>query len=141
MAKAKLYYTKSKYLPTLPISNGNIIFVPDINTVCLDMSNERFLYQTIKVFETEEERAAVPFPNVGFYYVTDTNVLWRWENGWARITPTNLTPNVYRESEEDFPQEGNEGTLYYTDEGIYNWKENSNEYNLIANANKWNGIS
>ena len=74
-AKAKLYYTKQKYLDSLPIANGNIIFVPDSNKVCLDMSSERFEYQVVKTFETDQERAETPFPNVGFYYVEETNIL------------------------------------------------------------------
>lgn len=74
-AKAKLFYTTSKYLKTLPVKNGNIIFVPDINTVCLDMSDQRFYYSTIKEYETEEQRTTEPFPNEGFYYVIETNCI------------------------------------------------------------------
>ena len=44
-SKAKLYYTTSEYLPTLPIRSGNIIFVPDDNKVCLDMVDQRFEYR------------------------------------------------------------------------------------------------
>lgn len=68
-AKAKLYYTTPEYINTLPIKNGNIIFVPAMNKVCLDMADQRFEYETIKTFQTDEERADVPFPNEGFYYV------------------------------------------------------------------------
>lgn len=52
-AKAKLFYTTSKYLDTLPVKNGNIIFVSDINTVCLDMHNRRTTYATIYTFGTD----------------------------------------------------------------------------------------
>ena len=76
-AKAKLYYTKQQYLDSLPIANGNIIFVPDSNTVCLDMGSQRFTYQTIKTYETDQERIDTPFPNIGFYYVEETNSIWR----------------------------------------------------------------
>jgi len=140
-AKAKLYYTKSQYLSSLPIENGNIIFVPDINTVCLDMSSERFSYQTIKTFDTEEDRELMPFPNEGFYYVTETNILWRWDNDWIKVTPSNLTPVIYGETEDELPEEGQPGVLYYTDNGVYNWKNNIRDYNMIANANKWQDIS
>jgi hypothetical protein len=73
-AKAKLYYTSSKYINQLPITNGNIIFVPDANMFCLDMSEQRFAYTTIRTFATEAARAAVPFPNEGFYFVEETKV-------------------------------------------------------------------
>lgn len=72
-AKAKLYYTKQKYLDTLPIENGNIIFVPDSLTLCLDLNKQRYSYKTIQVFATNEERAAYATPNEGFYFVEETN--------------------------------------------------------------------
>ena len=141
-AKAKLYYTTSEYLPTLPVRSGNIIFVPDDNKVCLDMVDQRFEYRIIKELETDEERIDMPFPNEGFYYIEETNLVWRWSRGkWRQVTPTNLTPIIYGDCEDEFPEIGKDGTLYYTDSGIYNWKGQLNKYNLIANANRWNSVS
>ena len=74
-AKAKLYYTSSKYLDSLPVKNGNIIFVPDSNRVCLDMREQRFEYKVIKELDTDEERREIPFPNEGFYFVKETNII------------------------------------------------------------------
>ena len=139
-AQAKLYYTKQKYLDSLPVANGNIIFVPESNMVCLDMSDQRFYYHTIKIFATEEERLETPFPNEGFYYVEQTGVIWRWKDTWRQITPRNIFPIYYGDTEEDFPEEGENNLLYYTDNGIYNWKKQLNEYNLIANANRWRTV-
>lgn len=120
-AKAKLYYTTPEYIDTLPVKNGNIIFVPAMNKVCLDMADQRFEYETIKTFQTDEERADVPFPNEGFYYVEQDAMIWRYSRGhWRQLTPTNLRPIVYGDCEEDFPELGANDTLYYTDEGIYN---------------------
>ena len=73
-AKVKLYYTSSQYLDSLPVNNGNIIFVPDSNVFCLDMSNQRFTYSTIRTFETETQRAALAYPNEGYYFVEETQV-------------------------------------------------------------------
>jgi len=140
-AKAKLFYTKQKYLDSLPKKNGNIIFVPDSNTVCLDMSNQRYTYQTIKIFNADSERLSEQSPHDGFYFVEETNVIWRWANNrWNQISPTNLEPVVYGASEDEFPSLGKNNTLYYTDEGIFNWKEVEQQYNLIANANRWDNI-
>jgi hypothetical protein len=47
---------------------------------------------------------------------------------------------MYADTEEDFPVVGEQDRLYYTDEGIYNWKSQLNKYNLIANANKWESM-
>lgn len=118
-AKAKLYYTSSEYIDRLPIANGNIVFVPDANMFCLDMSNQRFTYTTIKTFATDAARTAVPFPNEGYYFVEETKVFWRWNNGWSQITPSNLNPVVYGTTVEDLPAIGKAETLYYTDDGIY----------------------
>ena len=139
-SKAKLYYTKSQYLSTLPISNGNIIFVPDTRTVCLDFADERFYYHTIRVFETDADRLLMPFPNDGFYYVSSTNVLWRWDQEWKQVTPSALSPIYYGEKQTDFPEIGQIGVLYYTDEGVYRWNNQNQKYSLIANANIWDTI-
>lgn len=139
-AKAKLYYTTSKYLTTLPIENGNIIFVPDVNMVCLDMGNQRFSYQTIKTFAMDADRLALPFPKEGFYYVEETDTIWRWSGGWKRVSSAGASPILYAVSESEFPEEGEANKLYYTDNGIFNWNPLQQKYNLIANANRWQGI-
>lgn len=139
-AKAKLYYTQEKYLSTLPVQNGNIIFVADSHKVCLDMSKTRHTYQTIQEFKTDAERLALQSPYKGFYFVEETNTIWRYSDSWKRITNVSLNPIVYGETEEAFPQEGEKNSLYFTDDGIFNWKEAVGKYNLIANANKWDKI-
>ena len=141
-AKAKLYYTTTEYLDSLPVKNGNIIFVPENNLFCLDMSNERFSYHTIQTFMTDEERLAVSKLINGFYYVQETHVIWRYdEEGWSQTTPSNLMPTKYGDSVEDFPTEGNKDTLYFTDDGVYNWKDKLKDYNLVANVNTWDSIN
>ena len=138
--KAKLFYTKEKYLSTLPVKDGQIIFVPESHKVCLDMSKTRHTYQTIEEFKTEAERLSVNTPHKGFYFVEETNTIWRYSSSWNRINSSGLNPIVYGETEEEFPVEGNKESLYFTDEGIFNWKEAAGKYNLIANANKWDSI-
>ncbi len=76
-ARAKLYYTQQKYLDSLPVNNGNIIFCPDSYTFCLDMNGQRFTYQTIKIYKTDAERLNDKAPHEGFYFVEETNVAWR----------------------------------------------------------------
>ena len=52
------------------------------------------------------------------------------------MTPDRVDPVViYGVDESEFPQIGKNNTLYYTDNGIYNWKDQDDKYNLIANAN------
>lgn len=142
MAQMKLVYTTSKKINELAIADGQIIFCPDDNIIALDMKGQRFTYKTIKSFETDAERVSAVFVAPGFYYVEETNIIWRLTNSnvWRQVTPTNSSPIVYGETEEVFPSIGEEGILYHTDKGIYNWKPQLNTYNLIANANTWEGI-
>lgn len=138
MAKMKLYYTTPDKLDELPVNDGQIIFVPDSKQVCLDLHDIRYNYSLINVFETQEEMLANPFPNQGFYYAVDTNSIWRYSNRWSRITSGDTEAEIfYGTSEEDFPETGVSQRLYYTDNGIYNWKDQLEKYNLIANANRW----
>lgn len=142
MAQMKLVYTTSKKINELAIADGQIIFCPDDNIIALDMKNQRFTYKTIKTFETDAERVNAVFAAPGFYYVEETNILWRLTNTnvWRQVTPTRVSPIMYGETEEVFPSIGEEGMLYHTDKGIYNWKPQLNTYNLIANTNTWEGI-
>lgn len=138
-AKAKLYHTFSKYLPSLPVANGNIIFVQDTHEVCLDMHDKRVTYSTIYVFEVEADREGFLNPAAGFYYVKQSNILWRYDDnkGWRQITAEGLTPIVMTDTEEELPDEGNIDQLYVTDNGIYKWKEVQQNYHLVATKNEW----
>lgn len=141
MAQMKLVYTTSVRLNELPIKNGQIIYAPDDNRICLDMQDRRFTYHTLRSFETDAERLRFIGVNKSFYFVEETNIMWQYiNNGWKQITPANLEPVYYAEIPSRFPAQGKENTLFYTDEGIYNWKESTQDYNLIANANTWGSI-
>lgn len=141
MAKMKLIYTSAERLNDLPIADGQIIWVPNDNMLCLDMHDYRFTYKTIRTFPTEEARLNDSFAQEGFYYVEATNLIWRkTANGtWRQVTFSG-EPIIYGETEEVFPPIGLNNTLYYTDHGIYNWKSQLNKYNLIANANTWENL-
>ena len=142
MAQIKLIYTTAKKLDSLPKVNGQVIFVPNDNILALDMQGQRFLYKTIRTFTTDAERLNAVFISPGFYYVEETNIIWRYTANkvWRQITSIKTSPIIYGETKEVFPQIGEEGILFYTDNGIYNWKPQLNEYNLIANANTWGSI-
>lgn len=141
MAKMKLIYTSAERLNDLPIADGQIIWVPNDNMLCLDMHDYRFTYKTIRTFPTEEARLNDSLAQEGFYYVEATNLIWRkTANGtWRQVTSSG-EPIIYGETEEVFPSIGLNNTLYYTDHGIYNWKSQLNKYNLIANANTWENL-
>ena len=142
MAQMKLIYTTASKLNELPVSDGQIIYAPDDNTICLDMRSQRFTYKTIRTFNTDAERLMAASASAGFYYVEETNIIWRktLNGAWRQITPSNLEPVFCGGSTDAFPQTGMEGVLYYTKEGIYGWDSETNKYILIANANTWGSI-
>lgn len=140
MAQMKLFYTTSAKLNELPVEDGQIIFVPNDKLVCLDMKGQRFRYQALQIYTTNSERLSDDSMTIGMYYVKETNVLWYWDGKWTQITPSFLSPVFYGISVQEFPQSGIEGNLYFTDDGIYNWKNQLSRYNLIANANTWESI-
>lgn len=77
MAQMKLVYTTSKKIDSLELSDGQIIFCPDDNIIGLDMKGQRFIYKTIKTFDKEADRLNAVFAAPGFYYVEETNIIWR----------------------------------------------------------------
>lgn len=136
MAQMKLVYTTAAKLDSLSVVDGQIIYLADENQICLDMKGKRLTYRSIKTFDTDAERFATqPIPKT-FYFVFETNVMWQYNNGWQQITASGLTPILYFDTEENLPEHGEVNKLYYTDTGIYNWRESDNKYNLIANANR-----
>lgn len=76
MTQYKLIYAVSSRIDEIPVSNGQIIFVPDIDTIYLDMQNTRHIYDLIHICETHEERNSLE-PRIGFYFVEADNTLWR----------------------------------------------------------------
>lgn len=137
MAQMRIVYTTSNRLDELNIEDGQIIFVVDTRTIYFDMKNKRTSYSTIFVFETEDERLAMESPAQGFYFVEETNVVWRYKTQWIQITPQGLNPIVFGEEISSFPERGMEGILYCGDSAIYKWNSYQSSYHLIANKNEW----
>lgn len=136
MAQMKLVYTTAAKLDSLAVVDGQIIYLADENQICLDMKGKRLTYHSIKTYDTDAERLATPPIPKTFYFVFETNVMWQYNNGWQQITASNLTPVLYFDTEDKLPVQGEANKLYYTDNGIYNWRESDHKYNLIANANR-----
>lgn len=135
-AIVKFYYTTDSKLSELPIVDGQVIFVHDTKKFYLDMNGLRLGYSDIQVLASDSDRTAVLAPVEGFYFVDDTNVMWRYKGGWKQITPSNLTPLVFGEY-EDFPPTGKENTLYITDDATYRWDSITSSYICIANKTEW----
>lgn len=98
--KLSVTTTTDSRLPSLEIKNGQLIFVKDAQSIALDYDDKRTLYKQIVILQTETERTSLLAPISGiFYFVEETNKLWRYQSGWIQI---NITPDdIESISEED----------------------------------------
>lgn len=89
MAKTilKVVSTVDSKLSTLPLEDGQLIFVYDKKKIILDNHGVRTVYEQIQTIETEEQRNDLLAPIDSFYFVIETSILWRYSNGhWNQIT-------------------------------------------------------
>ena len=135
-AKVKFYSTVASKLADLPVVDGQFILVRDQRTIYVDLNGMRLGYHDIQVVSSESDRTQILAPTEGFYYVDETNVMWRYKGGWKQITPSNVTPFVYGEF-DSFPKVGKEGTLYATKNETYIWDSTLSSYICIANKTEW----
>lgn len=83
----KVVSTVESKLPTLPLEDGQLIFVYDKKKIILDNHGVRTVYEQIQTIETEEQRNDLLAPIDSFYFVIETSILWRYTNGhWNQIT-------------------------------------------------------
>lgn len=80
MANLKFLTTVSSRLSKVPIKDGQLIFVNDVETIYLDFNSIRVPYNIIKTLPTEQDRKDLTDLKLGFYFVEETCILWRWNN-------------------------------------------------------------
>lgn len=132
----KFYHTKQSKLSSLPVRDGNLIFVTDTKVLYLDINGNRLPYVDIQILSQESDRTSILAPIEGFYYVEDTNVLWRYKGSWKQVTPNTLTP-LFFGGYKDFPEQGNSGVLYVSDNATYKWDSTQSQYVCVANKTEW----
>lgn len=119
----------------LPISNGQLIFVRDSRKICLDYEGERLEYEHIIILTDEKHRLSIANPFNTFYFVLDTQILWRVNKGiW---TPLNEPPKKqvnFIGSYINLPEIGESGILYATTTDIYVW--NGTDYTKMGSL-RW----
>lgn len=135
-AIVKFYHTTQSKLAQLPVSDGNLIFVTDTKKMYLDINGNRLGYQDIQVLPTETDRTSILAPIEGFYYVEETNILWRYKEGWKKVTPDNLSP-LFFGAYEDFSPTGKSNVLYISDDATYKWDSLTSTYICVSNKTEW----
>ena len=133
----KFYHTKQSKLSSLPVRDGNLVFVTDTKKMYLDINGNRLPYVDIQILFQETDRTSILAPIEGFYYVEETNVLWRYKGSWKQVTPDNMTPLFFGDY-DSFPEQGHSGTLYVSDNATYKWDSVKLQYVCVANKTEWN---
>ena len=136
-AIVKFYHTTKSKLAQLPVSDGNLVFVTDTKQMYLDMNGNRLGYTDIQVLPTESDRISILAPVEGFYFVEETDILWRYKEGWKQITPSNISP-LFFGAYEDFPPVGSSNVLYVSDGATYKWDTLTSTYSCVSNKTEWN---
>lgn len=131
------YFTSADRLNRIPVEDGNLIFVEDERAIYLDAGNERTSYQQIICLQSEAERTALPVPLKGFYFIKDTCVLWRYDDGWYSMTSTPQSQIIFR-PRSSFPEEGDSNVIYIDGTDIYRWV--NNEYALLNGGSVWKAL-
>lgn len=73
-------------LSSIPVSNGQIIFVKDHKSILWDVDSLRIELTQAIILNKETDRTSIlaPLPNK-FYYVVETNVLYYYGSDWVII--------------------------------------------------------
>lgn len=116
-------------LNTIPVESGNLIFCEDKRCIYLDTATGRTAYEQIMCIPREDMRISMTRNLVsGFYFVLDTNVLWRLDDvTWIQVTNSPSETVIYG-TLSSFPRPGVVGKIYATDKHLYHWDEDSQMY-------------
>lgn len=125
--------TTSKRLSDLLIKDGQMIFIQDRNRIALDWGGKRKFYNSIEVLEAEAQRKALEAPVSGYYFVIDTAVLWRYEDGWVQVTSQ---PEEIVFVGVEMPELGVPNKLYVNkhEQNISVWDEETDKFIEVADT-------
>lgn len=91
MAKLNLIETIETKLPTLTKTDGQLIIIRDNASLYVDLDGARIYISDWIDVSTDEERLAMLSPlSNKYYYVVETNKIWRYISGsWVLVTSKN----------------------------------------------------
>ena len=135
MANIKYYCTTLAKIDEIPVEVGNLIFCEDARKIYLDTENGRTNYDQIMCIPFESQRIPMTRNLVsGFYFILDTNILWRLDDvTWIPITEKPTEMVVYG-TLATFPRPGRLGVIYETDNHLYHWVPDSESYVDFCNS-------
>lgn len=128
--------TTGNRLPDLGIRDGQLIFVQDRHRIAFDFKGKRVFYNQIEEVDTEVLRQALSDPDVGYYFVIDTAVLWYFgDDGWHQLT---TPPRDVMFIGVELPELGSVHTLYVDtqNELIAVWDDETDTYKTVSDKTK-----
>ena len=129
-----VYATVSDRVKDLVIKDGQLIFVQDKHRIAFDFGGKRRFYNQIEELQTDEERVLMEEPvNGSFYFVINTAMLWRYENGWVQLT---YPPEEVVFIGVELPELGSVKKLYVNKQkkNIAVWDDELEQYVVVADA-------
>lgn len=137
MANIKFIATNHNKLSSINIKDGQIIFVKDEKTIYLDSEGARVAFENILTIDSENNREQTVAIEGCFYYVEDSKLIYRYKN--AQWNCLNSSEIVF-DDKDSFPKTGDEKKIYISDNNIYKWNKENNEYIKIGCGNIMNEL-
>lgn len=126
--------TTSAKLSSLPLKNGQEVYVKDKGKIYYDWDNKRQAYHDIVELATDADRISLESPYTNkLYIVLETFGLWQYKGeSWYPII---TEPSVVFVESEGFPTVGSGSKLYVSGTQLYKYDINSKSYVEIAKDN------
>lgn len=128
--------TTGSRLPDLGIKDGQLIFIQDKRRIAFDFKGRRTFFNQIEELDTEVFRKTLEAPDIGYYFVIDTAMLWYYgADGWHQLT---TPPEDVVFIGVELPQLGSVHILYVdtANERIAVWDDVTDTYKTVANKTK-----
>lgn len=131
----KFIATTSDKISSIEKKANQLIFSRDDRIIYLDTSaTDRTEYTSIIVLPDETFRTNITHPVTAFYFVEDSNILYRYNSQWQQLTTPPQESLIFLKR-ENFPTIGKEKTLYIDEENIYQWNKEKNDYVNMSGGN------
>lgn len=125
-AKISLIITDESKLNTLPVKDGQMLFIRDKQKIVFDFNGNRIEYKDIIVLNKDSDRTKLPQPNdQSLYFIKETYKIWYYDSNWHKIgTDVNEIISYTK------PDTGIENVLYIdkAKKIIQVWDKNKSSY-------------
>ena len=129
----KFIATNKDKLTQIPVTEQErVIFSRDEQVIYLDSEGKRVAFKNILSIDKEENRPSTMAIEGCFYYVEDTDLIYRYKDGqWICLNSS----EIIFDDRNSFPQTGDEKKIYVAEDSIYKWDKARNEYVKIGSGN------